>query len=569
MGLNGWTWIVVAATFALYVAVALWSKARSIAEYYVADRGVHPVVNGLATGADWMSAASFLSMAGLVAVTGRDGAAYFMGWTGGYVLLAVLLAPYLRKYGKYTVPQFVGERYYSDSARLLALALALLISFTYVVGQVRGVGIVFARFLDLPIDAGVLWAAGAVLVFTVLGGMKGITHVQVAQYLVLITAFLIPAIAASLRLTGNPVPALGLGDTLTAAGAAELHSTPGVHLLEALDQASRDLGFPAYTAGWRSRLDVLLVAAALMFGTAGLPHILVRFFTVPKIRDARATAAWALVFIAVLYTAAPAVAAFARAGLVSTLHDRPYAERPGWFERWERTGLAAWQDRNGDGRMQLAAAPERNEVQVDPDVLVLAHAEMAGLAPWLVGLVAAGALAAGLSTAAGLLLVIAAGISHDLVRTTFAPRMDDRTELWWARSSAAVVAIAAALLALRPPGRVAEVVAFAFGLAASTFFPAIVAGIFWRRATREGAVAGMLAGFALTFGYVAWFGWFDPSRARVASWWLGISPEGIGAVGLLLNVAVLAAVSLATPAPPAPVQALVASLRYPREPRLG
>jgi len=407
MGANGWTWLVVAATFALYVAVALWSKARSTAEYYVADRSISPIVNGLATGADWMSAASFLSMAGLVAVTGRDGAAYLMGWTGGYVLLAVLLAPYLRKYGKYTVPQFVGERYYSGGARLLALALALLISFTYVVAQVRGVGVVFARFLDVSVGTGVLWAAAAVLLYTVLGGMKGITHAQVAQYAVIVVAFLLPAIAASSRLTGNPVPPLGLGSTLTAAGAAELGSAPGVHLLGAIDRVSVDLGFPPYTSGWRPRQDVLAVAAVLMFGTAGLPHILVRFFTVPKIRDARATAAWALVFIAVLYLTAPAVAAFARAGLVSTVNGVAYDERPEWFRRWERTGLASFVDRDGDGRMTLAADPERNEVRVDPDVLVIAHAELAGVAPWVVGLVAAGALAAGLSTAAGLLLVIA------------------------------------------------------------------------------------------------------------------------------------------------------------------
>jgi cation/acetate symporter len=567
MGVNGWTWLVVAATFALFVAVAIWSKARSTAEYYVADRAVSPVVNGLATASDWMSAASVLSMAGLVATVGRDGAAYLMGWTGGYVLLAVLLAPYLRKYGKYTVPQFVGERYYSGGARLLALVLALLISFTYVVGQVRGVGVVLARFLDVSIEAGVLWAAVAVLLYTVLGGMKGITHAQVAQYAVIVVAFVLPAIAASERLTGNPVPPLALGSGLSAQGAAELGSAAGVPLLEAIDRISTDLGFAPYTSGWRPRQDVIAIAAVLMFGTAGLPHILVRFFTVPKIRDARATAAWALVFIAVLYLTAPAVAAFARAGLVSTLHGRAYAERPEWFQRWERTGLAAFVDRDGDGRMTLSAAPERNEVKVDPDVLVIAHAEIARVAPWILGLVAAGALAAGLSTAAGLLLVIASGVAHDVVRGGFAPRLGERAELYWARSVAGAAALLAALLALRPPGTVAEVVAFAFGLAASTFFPALVAGIFWRRATRAGAVAGMLAGFGLTFGYVGVFGWLDPSRARAGSWWLGISPEGIGALGLLVNLAILVVVSLATRPPPEPVQALVASLRYPREPR--
>jgi cation/acetate symporter len=503
-------------------------------------------------------------MAGLMAVMGRDGSAYLMGWTGGYVLLAVLLAPYLRKYGKYTVPQFVGDRYYSSTARVVALLCALAISFVYVAGQLRGVAIVLARFLGVDVGRGVLVGAVVVFLYAVLGGMKGITYAQVAQYVVLIAGYLVPAIFVSLLWTGSPVPPLGMGGTLTPEGAAFLGARPGEELLQVLNRLSVELGFPAFTAGWRPRLDVLAIAAALMVGTAGLPHIIIRFFTVPKIRDARASAAWALLFIAILYSTAPAVAVFSRAASIATLRGKPAAEAPAWFTAWRETGLADFTDKDGDGRIRLAADPARNEVSLDPDVLVLAMPEMARLPPWVVALVAAGALGAALSTAAGLLLVIAAGISHDLLKSVLYQRMSDRAELWAARLSA-LGAIAAAIgLALHPPGRVAEVVAYAFGLAASSFFPVILAGIFWKRATKEGAIAAMVAGVLFTGGYVAWFRILHPELGR-ERWLLGISPEGIGAVGALVAFAVLAAVSLLTAAPPKEVQDLVASLRYPRE----
>jgi cation/acetate symporter len=564
MGVVAWTWLIVAASFVLYFGIALWSKARSAADYYVIDRSVNPVLNGMATGTDWMSAASFMSMAGLMAVMGRDGSAYLMGWTGGYVLLAVLLAPYLRKYGKYTVPQFVGDRYYSTSARVVALLCAIAISFTYVAGQMRGVGIVLARFLGTTIDRGVLAGAVIVFLYAVLGGMKGITYAQVAQYVVLIAGYLVPAIFVSLMLTGSPVPPLGMGGTLTPEGAALLGARPGQELLEVLNRLSVDLGFPAFTAGWRPRLDVLAITAALMVGTAGLPHIIIRFFTVPKIRDARSSAGWALVFIAVLYTTAPAVAVFTRATSVASLQGKRADRPPEWFERWRGTGLVAFSDRNGDGRMTISADPARNEVTVDPDVLVLANPEIARLPAWVVALVAAGALGAALSTAAGLLLVIAAGLSHDLVKSVLYPRMSDRAELWTARLASLSAAALAAWLGLRPPGQVAEVVAHAFGLAASSFFPVILAGIFWKRATKEGAVAGMTGGMLFTGGYIGWFRVLHPELGP-DHWLLGISPEGIGAVGMLVASAVLVGVSLATPAPPKEVQDLVASLRYPRE----
>lgn len=565
MGVIGWTWTIVAACTVLYVAIAFYARVRSPVDYYVADRSVSPVLNGMATGSDWMSAASFMSMAGLAAVMGRDGSVYLMGWTGGYVLLAVLLAPYLRKYGKYTVPQFVGDRYYSSGARVVALLCAILISFVYVAAQMRGVGIVFARFLGLSVENGVLIGAVIVLVYTMLGGMKGLAQVQVAQYVILIAAFLVPAIFVSLMLTGSPVPPIGLGSTLTPEGAAFLGVEPGRHLLEVLDRLSTDLGFRPYTAGWKSKLDVVAITAALMIGTAGLPHIVIRFFTVPKIRDARSTAGWALLFIAVLYLTAPAVAAFSRAGTIATIHGKRAAEAPEWFRGWQRAGLASFEDKDGDGRMTLSADPARNEVTLDPDVLVLANPEIARLPAWVVGLVAAGALGAALSTAAGLLLVIAAGIAHDLVKSVLVRRLPDRAELWVARIAAAVAALLAAWLGLHPPGRVAETVALAFGLAASSFFPVITVGIFWKRATKEGAVAAMLSGVLFTLGYVLFFKSIRPDLDAAAHWWLGISPEGIGAVGMLVATAVLVGVSLATQAPPAAVQDLVASLRYPRE----
>jgi cation/acetate symporter len=563
MGVVAWTWLVVAASFVLYVGIALWSKARSAADYYVADRSVSPILNGMATGTDWMSAASFMSMAGLMAVMGRDGSAYLMGWTGGYVLLAVLLAPYLRKYGKYTVPQFVGDRYYSTGARVVALLCAVAISFVYVAGQLRGVGIVLARFLGTTLEGGILVGAVVVFLYGVLGGMKGITYTQVAQYVVLIASYLIPAIFVSLMLTGSPVPPLGMGGTLTPEGAAFLGAKPGQELLEVLNRLSVDLGFPAFTAGWRPRLDVVCITAALMVGTAGLPHIIIRFFTVPKIRDARSSAGWALVFIAVLYSTAPAVAVFARATSLATLRNKPVADPPAWFQAWRGTGLVSLEDRDGDGRIRISGDPARNEVTVDPDVLVLANPEIARLPPWMVALVAAGALGAALSTAAGLLLVIAAGVSHDLVKSVLYPRISDRGELWTARLAAAGAAILAAWFGLHP-GHVAEVVAHAFGLAASSFFPVILAGIFWKRATKEGAIAAMIGGMLFTGGYIGWFRVLRPDLGP-SHWLLGISPEGIGAVGMLLATAVLVAVSLLTAAPPRDVQELVASLRYPRE----
>lgn len=565
MSVTGWTWLVIAASLLLYLAVAVWSRARSTAEFYVADRAIHPALNGMATATDWISAASFMSMAGLAAVMGRDGSVYLMGWTGGYVLLAVLLAPYLRKYGKYTVPQFVGDRYYSSAARVVALLCAVLVSFTYVAGQMRGVGIVFARFLGTSIEQGVLAGAAIVVVSAVLGGMKGITQVQVVQYVVMITAYLVPAIFVSMMLTGSPVPPVALGSRLTPEGAALLGVEPGRHLLEALDRLSTDLGFRPYTSGWKPRIDVVAITAALMVGTAGLPHIIIRFFTVPKIRDARASAGWALFFIAALYTTAPAVAAFARAGSIATLQGRPAAEAPGWWRSWEPTGLVGFEDRNRDGRMELSADPARNEVRIDPDVLVLANPEIARLPVWVVALVAAGALSAGLSTAAGLLLVIVAGLSHDLARSVLFRGLSDRAELWTARVASVAAAAVGAWFGMHPPGRVAEVVAYAFGLAASSFFPVIIGGIFWKRATKEGAIAAMISGVLFTGGYIAFFKQLRPDLDGPAHWLFSISPEGIGSVGMLVAFAVLVGVSLVTEAPPREVQELVASLRYPRE----
>jgi len=569
MGVVGWTWLLLGASFALFFAVTLVGRARSTAELYVAERAVHPAVNGMATASDWISAASFMSVGGVLAFSGRDGAAYLMGWTGGYVLLAVLLAPYLRKWGKYTVPQFVGERYYSTGARVVATLCALVISFTYVAAQMRGVGIVLSGLLGVPIGAAVAVGVVAVFLYAVLGGLKGVTPAQVAQYLFLVVAFVVPAALVSAALTGTALPPIGLGERLTAEGASLLGAAPGSHLLDALDARLGALGFAPYTGGTRPRADVLATTAALMIGTAGLPHILVRFFTVPKIRDARATAGWALVFVVVLYAAVPAVAAFGRGLFVATVEGRPHAEAPEWFRRWEPTGLVAWTDRNGDGRMQTSPDPAKDEVRLDRDVLVLAEPEMAGLPAWAVALVAAGALVVALSTAAGLLLVIASGIAHDLVRGVVAPRISDRAELRWARAAAAAAALGAGALAWRPPGAIAETVAIAFGLAAASFFPALVLGIFWKRATREGAVAGMVAGLLVTAGYAVFFKHLRPELDVPARWWLGVSPQGFGAIGALVNVAVAVLVSFATRAPPAEVQALVDALRYPREAEPG
>jgi len=560
----GWTWVFVVGTLALYLAVSVWARARSIADYYVARTSIHPVWTGMATGADWVSAASFISAAGVIAFMGRDGAVYLLGWTGGYVLLAVVLAPRLRRYGKYTVPQFVGDRYGSDAARVVAVVCAVVVSFLLLAGQVRGVGVVFSRFLGTGAGAGVWAGAAIVFVTAVLGGMRGHTYTQVAHYVVVMIAYLVPAILLSLLLTGQVVPALGLGGRLDAEGARLLGAEPGRHLLAVLDEATAELGFGRYTAGQRSTLDLLLVTAALMLGTAGLPNLAVRFFTVPRVRDARATAAWGLVFIAVLYLTIPAVAAFSRATLLAAVSGRSHADAPAWLSSWERTGLVRWNDANGDGIMQWSGDPARNEIRMDPDMVVLAAPEIAGLPAWVPALAAAGALAAALSIAAGLLLVIASAVAHDLVKSLLVPRLSQRRELWWARGTAAAAAVAAAALSTRPAGPVVETVACAFGVAASSFFPALVLGVFWKRATKEGAVAGMLAGTALAAGYVSWFSFLggDPS-----SRWLGISPEGIGAVGMLLNLAVAIGVSLATPAPPKQVQEQVESLRYPREAR--
>jgi cation/acetate symporter len=570
MGILGWTWLIVGLSFALYIGIAIWAKAKSTGDFYVAEKSIHPVLNGMATGADWMSAASFISMAGLIAFLGRSGSMYLMGWTGGYVLLAVLLAPYLRKYGKFTVPQFVGDRYYSNAARIVALLCAIFVSFTYVAGQMRGVGIVFSRFLETSINMGVVAGMALVFFYATLGGMKGITYTQVAQYCVLIVAYMIPAIFISIMLTGNPVPQLGYGSAISQGGSEILGVPPGTYLLQTLDTVQKDLGFPAYTQGSKNWLDVFMITFALMVGTAGLPHIIIRFFTVPKIRDARSSAGWALVFIAILYTTAPAISVFAKTNFLQTIHNKPYAEAPQWFKDWEKTKLVAFNDKNGDGIMQFApgeakAATSKNEVFVDRDIMVLANPQIAKLPNWVVALVAAGGLAAALSTAAGLLLVISAAISHDLMKGVLTPNMTEKQELMWARAAAGVAVLIAGYFGINPPGFVAQVVAFAFGLAASSFFPIIIMGIFWRRATKEGAMAGMATGIVFTAAYIIYFKFMNPAMNTAEHWWWGISPEGIGTIGMLLNFAVLIGVSLVTKEPPKEVQDMVRSLRYPKE----
>jgi cation/acetate symporter len=562
MGVRGWTYLIVGASFALYIGIALWTRVRTTAGFYVAGRGVPAIANGMATGADWMSAASFLSMAGLISFMGYTGTIYLMGWTGGYVLLALLLAPYLRKYGKFTTPEFVGDRYYSQTARLVAAMCTLFISFTYVAGQMRGVGVVFSRFLEVDVDTGVLIGMVLVFLYATMGGMKGITYTQVAQYCVLILAYLIPAIAISTKLTGNPIPQLGFGSTLASGENA------GVFLLETLDALHRELGFPEYTAafvaGKKSMLDVLAITVALMVGTAGLPHVLVRFFTVKSARAARWSAMWALVFIALLYTTAPAVAAFARVNLIETLHERAYSDVPEWFRSWEKTGLIAFEDKNGDGRIQLAGDPARTELVVDRDIMVLANPEIARLPAWVVALVAAGGLAAALSTAAGLLLVIASAISHDVMKSVLFPSMTGERELLYARVAAGGAVLVAAYFGIHPPGFVAQVVAFAFGLAAASFFPVLVLGVFTKSTTKEGAITGMLTGLGFTASYIIYFSFLRKDLGADA-WFLGISPEGIGAVGMMLNFTVALVVSRLTPAPPEHVQQLVDEIRLPRE----
>jgi cation/acetate symporter len=565
MSILAWTWLIVGASFALYIGIALYSRAKTTGDFYVAEKSVHPVLNGMATGADWMSAASFISMAGLIAFLGRDGSMYLMGWTGGYVLLAILLAPYLRKYGRFTVPQFVGDRYYSNSARVVALVCAIFVSFTYVAGQMRGVGVVFSRFLDVPINTGVLIGMGIVFFYAVLGGMKGITYTQVAQYVVLIIAYLLPAIFISIMLTGNPIPQLGFGSRVSENGAQLLGVEQGQYLLDVLNGISTDLGLKEYTTGWKPTVDTFFITLALMVGTAGLPHIIIRFFTVPKIRDARSSAGWALFFIAILYTAAPAVAAFARTNFVKTVHGKSYDQAPMWFKNWERTKLISFTDKNNDGLMQLSAKKEVNEVEVDGDIMVLANPEIAGLPAWVVALVAAGGLAAALSTAAGLLLVIASAISHDLMKGIIRPHLSGGAELLWARGAAAVAVVIAGYFGINPPGFVAQVVAFAFGLAASSFFPVIIMGIFWKRATKEAAISGMLTGIVFTAAYIVFFKFMRPELNTAEHWWFGISPEGIGTLGMFLNFAVMGIVSRFTKPPPLEVQELVANLRFPKE----
>jgi cation/acetate symporter len=557
MNVQSWTFLLVAVSFALYIAIAIWSRAASTKDFYVAGTGVSPLANGMATAADWMSAASFISMAGLISFMGYDGSVYLMGWTGGYVLLALMLAPYLRKYGAFTVPDFVGDRYYSQTARIVAVVCAIFISFTYVAGQMRGVGIVFGRFLEVDVNVGVLIGMAIVFFYAVLGGMKGITYTQVAQYCVLMFAYLVPAIFLSILITGNPVPQLGLG------GADQ---STGMALLERLDGLHRELGFAPYTEGTKSTLDVFFITAALMIGTAGLPHVIIRFYTVPRVRDARISAGWALLFISFLYTTAPAVAVFARTNLIDSVQDVPYVSVPEWFTNWETTGLVTFEDANGDGRIQYVG-PESsmtNELTVDADIMVLANPEIANLPSWVVGLVAAGGLAAALSTAAGLLLVISSAVSHDLLKRSFKPEITEKQELLAARIAAGVAVMIAGYFGINPPGFVAQVVAFAFGLAASSFFPAIVLGIFSKRTTREGAILGMIMGISFTAAYIVYFKFVRPDLNTAEHWWWGISPEGIGTLGMMLNFVVTVVVSRLTPPPPPQVQVLVDLIRVPR-----
>ena len=556
MSVQAWTFLFVALTFGLYIGIAIWSRVRSTRDFYVAGKHVPPLANGMATAADWMSAASFISMAGLISFIGRDGAFYLMGWTGGYVLLALLLAPYLRKFGKYTVPDFIGDRYYSQTARMVAVFCAIVISFVYACGQMQGAGIVFSRFLEVDLTYGVMIGMAIVFFYAVLGGMKGITYTQVAQYCVLIFAFMVPAIFISILMTGNAIPQLGFGSQLTEAFG-------GGYLLDRLDGLSEQLGFPAYTEGQRSTQDMFFITAALMIGTAGLPHVIIRFFTVPGVREARKSAGYALIFIAILYTTAPAVAAFARANLINTVDNVEYSAMPEWFGTWETTGLIRFNDRNGDGRIQYTGDAETNELDVNRDIMVLANPEIAGLPNWVVALVAAGGLAAALSTAAGLLLVISSAVSHDLLKRGYMPEISDKEELLFARMSILLAVLVAGYFGINPPAYVAQVVAFAFGLAAASFFPAIIMGIFNRRMNRQGAVAGMVAGFAFTALYIIYFRFINPGADNPGSWLFGISPEGIGSLGALLNLIVAWTVSRFTPAPPAEVQALVADIRRP------
>ena len=576
------TYIFVGLSFALYIGIAIWSRAKSTSDFYVAGKGVHPLANGMATAADWMSAASFISMAGLIAFMGKDGSVYLMGWTGGYVLLALLLAPYLRKFGQFTVPDFIGTRYYSKAARLVAVICLIFVSFTYVAGQMRGVGIVFSRFLEVDINLGVIIGMAIVFFYAVLGGMKGITYTQVAQYCVLIFAYLVPAIFISILITGNPIPQLGFGDTLV---------DSSTYLLDKLDKVTTELGFLAYTENSKSTIDIFCITAALMFGTAGLPHVIVRFFTVPSVRDARKSAGYALIFIALLYTTAPAVGAFARVNFIDSIQDQEYSSSPAWFKNWESIGLIGWNDKNSDGIIHYSAGnafkdikpqfideegdfgqrltsnplngTNKNEIYIDKDIMVLANPEIAKLPGWVIALVAAGGLAAALSTAAGLLLVISSSISHDLLKKTIKPNITEKQELFYARCAAAVAIIIAGLFGIYPPGFVAQVVAFAFGLAAATIFPALFLGIFSKSINKEGAISGMLVGLIFTFSYIAYFKFINPSSNQEENWFFAISPEGIGFLGMLLNFFTAIFVSRFYLPPPVEVREMIETIRQP------
>ena len=555
IGVQNWTYILVGITFTLYIGIAIWSRAGSTKEFYVAGGSVSPLANGMATAADWMSAASFISMAGIISFSGYDGAVYLMGWTGGYVLLALLLAPYLRKFGKFTVPDFIGDRYYSNAARLVGVICALIVSFTYVAGQMRGVGLVFSRFLEVDINTGVIIGMIIVLFYAVLGGMKGITYTQVAQYCVLIFAFMVPAIFISIQMTGNPIPQLGFG--------AQLADGSGTYLLDKLDGLSTALGFSEYTEGSKSLVDVFAITLALMVGTAGLPHVIVRFFTVKRVKDARKSAGIALLLIVILYTTAPAVAVFARTNMIETVSNQPYSAMPEWFKKWETTGLISFTDKNNDGLIQYVANEQVNELTVDNDIMVLANPEIAKLPDWVIALVAAGALAAALSTAAGLLLVISASVSHDLIKKIINPKISDKNELIAARLAAVVAVCVAGYFGINPPGFVAATVALAFGLAAASFFPAIILGIFYKKMNKEGAISGMIIGILSMLFYMTKFkfGWFGGGTK--AEWWFGISPEGFGTVAMLLNFIVSIVIMKFTPPPPQAVQDLVENIRIP------
>lgn len=575
MDLQTWTYIIVGVTFALYIGISIWSRAGSTKEFYVAGGEISPLANGMATAADWMSAASFISMAGIISFDGYDGAVYLMGWTGGYVLLALLLAPYLRKFGKFTVPDFIGERYYSNAARTVAVICALVVSFTYVAGQMRGVGLVFSKFLEVDIDTGVIIGMVIVLFYATLGGMKGITYTQVAQYCVLIFAFMVPAIFISIQMTGNPIPQLGMGGKVIGTD---------TYLLDKLNSLSTDLGFSVYTDGTKPMIDVFAITLALMVGTAGLPHVIVRFFTVKRVKDARKSAGYALVLIAILYTTAPAISVFAKTNLIETVNGKEYTSMPAWFTKWETTGLLAFEDKNGDGKIQyyndnskdpafLAAEAAKgnkgSELTIDKDIMVLANPEIANLPNWVIALVAAGALAAALSTAAGLLLVISASVSHDIIKKMINPNISEKGELWAARIAAAAAVIIAGYFGINPPGFVAAVVALAFGLAAASLFPAIILGIFDKKMNKEGAIAGMVVGLLLMIYYMLKFkfGLFDGGKDAVAGlkegWWFGISPEGFGTIAMIVNFAVAFTVKSFTPAPPQDVQDIVEHIRIP------